>query len=150
GTRQRYARAAGLFYLLVLAFDIAGLVLTSSIAGGSSFAQKAANVAGSESLYRLGVCLALLGSLSPILLAIGLYVTVKPADGNLAMTALLFRSAEAAIGAVGVAGSFAVLQTYLEAVHATAFTAHQPDALIALAPVGASVPVAAILVSVGA
>jgi len=148
-TQQSYARAAGLFYLLVLAFDIAGLVLTSSIAGGGSFGQTAANVARSESLYRLGLSLALLGSLSTILLAIGLYVTVKPADANLAMTALLFRSAEAAIGAVGIVGSFAVLQIYLDSAHATAFTADQLHTLITLDPLGASTQVAAIFFCVG-
>ena len=76
-------------------------------------------------------------------------MTVKPADGNLAMTALLFRSAEAAIGAVGIVGSFAVLQIYLESAHATAFTADQLHALITLDPVGASTQVAAIFFCVG-
>jgi hypothetical protein len=41
----------------------------------------------SEQLYRIGLCCSLVGNLSTILLAIGLYVTVKPVEGNLAMMA---------------------------------------------------------------
>src|SRR6266581_4237702 len=103
-SQRAYARAAGLFYLLVLAFDIAGLVITSSIEGGGGFAASAGRVGASEVVYRLGLCLSLLGSMSTIPLAIGLYVTLKSVDGNLALTALLFRSAEAVIGAVGIVG----------------------------------------------
>ena len=117
-TQRAYARAAGLFYLLVLAFDIAGLVITSSIEGGGGFAASAGRVGASEVVYRLGLCLSLLGSMSTIPLAIGLYVTLKSVDGNLALTALLFRSAEAVIGAVGIVGAFAILQIYLAANHA--------------------------------
>ena len=111
--RTTYARVAGLFYLLVLAFDIAGLVLTSSIAGGAGFAATAHNVAASETLYRVGLCLALLGSLATIPLAVGLYVTLRPANPALATLALVFRSAEATIGGVGIVGSFAILDAYL-------------------------------------
>ena len=111
--RATYARVAGLFYLLVLAFDIAGLALTSTIQGGGGFAGVAHNVAASETLYRLGLCLALLGSLSTIPLAVGLYVTLRPADPALATLGLVFRSAEAAIGGVGIVGSFAILEAYL-------------------------------------
>src|SRR6266705_6351803 len=114
-SQRTYARAAGLFYLLVLAFDIAGLAITSSIGGGGDFGQTARNIVASQGLYRLGLCLALIGSMSTIPLAIGLYVTLKSVDGNLALTALLFRSAEAVIGAVGIVGAFAILQIYLAA-----------------------------------
>src|SRR5205814_4051964 len=133
-TQRAYARAAWLFYLLVLAFDIAGLVITSSIEGGGSFAASASRVGASEVAYRLGLCLSLLGSMSTIPLAMGLYVTLKPVDGNLALTALLFRSAEAVIGAVGIVGAFAILKIYLAANHASAFDPNQLHALTALHP----------------
>ena len=71
----------------------------------------------------------LLGTLSTVLLAIGLYVTLKPVDRNLAMTALLFRLAESVIGGVAIVFSFANLQIYLEANHASAFDAGQLSAL---------------------
>jgi len=148
-TQRAYARAAGLFYLLVLALDIAGLVITSLIEGSGGFTHVAANVAGSQSLYRAGLCLSLLGSMATIGLAIGLYVTLKPVDGNLAMTALLFRLAEAGIGAVGIAGAFAILEIYLRAGQATAFNVDQLHELIQLDPLGATTSVAAIFFCTG-
>jgi Domain of unknown function (DUF4386) len=148
-TQRAYARMAGLFYLLVLVFDIAGLVITSTIAGGDGFAGAARNVSVSEGLYRIGLCLALLGSLSTIPLALGLYAALKPADGNLALMALLFRSAEATIGGVGIVGSFAVLQIYLAAQSPDALNAGQLQALSVLDPLGASSQVAAIFFSTG-
>src|SRR6266705_2172361 len=148
-SQRTYARAAGLFYLLVLAFDIAGLVITSSIEGGGDFGQTARNIVASQGLYRLGLCLALTGTISTITLAIGLYVTLKPVDGSLAMAALLFRTAEAAVGAVGIVGAFAVLQIYLEASHTVAFDAEQLRALIVVHPLGASTTIAAIFFSTG-
>ena len=148
-SQRAYARAAGLFYLLVLAFDISGLVITSSIEGGGGFGQTVRDVVASQGLYRLGLCLALIGSISTILLAIGLYVTLKPVDGNLAMTALLFRTAEAVVGAVGIVGAFAVLQIYLEASHTGAFNPDQLRDLIVMHPLGASTTIAAIFFSTG-
>ena len=148
-TQRAYARAAGLFYLLVLALDIAGLVITSSIEGGGGFAATAGRVGASELVYRVGLCLSLLGSMSTIALAIGLYVTLKPVDGNLALTALLFRSAEAVIGAVGIVGAFATLQIYLAANHAAAFDANQLHALTVLHPLAVSTDVAAIFFCTG-
>ena len=148
-SQRAYARAAGLFYLVVLAFDIAGLVITSSIEGGGDFGLTARNIVASQGLYRLGLCLGLIGSMATIGLAIGLYVTLKPVDRNLAMTALLFRTSEAAIGAVGIVGAFAVLQIYLQASHAAPFDADQLRALIVMHPLGAATNVAAIFFCTG-
>jgi len=147
--QRAYARAAGLFYLLVLAFDIAGLIITSSIEGGGGFADAARHVGASEGLYRLGLSLSLLGSLSTIPLGLCLYVTVKPVDGNLALMALLFRSAEAAVGAIGIVGAFGLLQLYLAANHPGPLDSGQLRALMALDPLGMSTEVAAIFFSTG-
>ena len=107
------------------AFDITGLVILSRISGSGTFLDTAHNIAASETLYRIGLLCGLLGTLSTVLLAIGLYATLKPVDGNLAMTALLFRLAESVIGGVAIVFSFANLQIYLEANHASAFDAGQ-------------------------
>ena len=148
-TQRAYARVAGLFYLLVLALDIAGLVITSSIAGGGDFGQTARNIVASQGLYRLGLGLGLIGSMSTIPLAIGLYVTLRPVDGNLAITALLFRTVEAAVGAVGIVGAFAVLQIYLQAGQTAAFGTDQLRALIGMHPLGTTTDVAAIFFCTG-
>jgi len=128
GSQSSYARFAGLMYLFS-AFDITGVVILSRIRGGGTFLAAAHSIAESETLYRIGLFCGLVGTLSTVLLAIGLYVTLKPVDGNLAMTALLFRLAESVLGAVAIVFSFASLQIYLEANHASAFNAGQLGAL---------------------
>lgn len=144
-----YARLAGLMYLVVLAFDIAGLVIGAGVTGGAGFADAAQRVAASETLFRISLVLALGGSMSTVLLAIGLYVTVRPIDGNLALTALLFRSAEAAIGGMAIVGAFSGLQIYLQAGRAGAFDAAQLGALASLTSPGEGTAVPALLFCVG-
>jgi hypothetical protein len=128
-TQRAYARLAGLMYLVVLAFDIVGVVIVSSAAGSGAFVEVSRRIVASETLYRFGLCCGLVGSLSTILLAIGLYVAVKPAGENLALLALLFRVAEAAIGGTAAMLAFTALQINLAANHAGAFTVNQLGAL---------------------
>lgn len=148
-SQRAYARFAGFMYLFVLGVDIAGVVITSTIGGNAGFVETSHRIMASETLYRIGLSCALVGSLSTILLAIGLYVAVKPVDANLALTALLFRVVEAATGAMGIVSAFAVLQTYLVANHANAFDANQLGALVDLGSRGVGTDVAAIFFSVG-
>jgi hypothetical protein len=147
-TQRAYARFAGLMYFVVLAFDIAGALIVSSIAGNGNFVETSHRIMASETLYRIGLCCSLVGSLSTILLAIGLYSAVKPVDGNLAMMALLFRVAEAAIGGVGIIIAFSVLQIHLAANHANAFDANQLGALAVLSS-GVGTEVSALFFSLG-
>jgi len=125
-SQRAYARLAGLMFLVVLGFDIGGLAIASAIHGGGSFLDASRNIAAWEPLYRIGLLFGLAGSLATILLAVALYVTLKPVDGNLALTALLFRVVEAA--GIGNAG-FATLQIYLAANHDNAFSSSQLSAL---------------------
>ena len=113
-TRQAYAHMAGLTYILVLVFDITGLVITSAIAGGGSFTDQSRRIAEWETLYRIGILCGLVGSLSTILLAVSLYVVLKPIDINLALMGLLFRVVES-VGGAGIAFGFTSLQVHLDA-----------------------------------
>ncbi|HSS92431.1 MAG TPA: DUF4386 domain-containing protein [Candidatus Dormibacteraeota bacterium] len=156
GTAQlAYARFAGLMYLIVDGLDIGSVLIINRVRGGGDFLATAHNIAASETLYRFGICCGLLGWLSTILLAIGLYVTVKPVNDNLALTALLFRLAESTIGGVGAVFSFATLQTYLQASRTTAFDPNQLAALadissrLSTVPTGVATVVANIFFAVG-
>ena len=146
-SQRAYARFAGFMYLVVLVVDVGGLLITSVIAGHGSFVDSSHRIMASELLYRVGLGFGLVGSLSTILLAVGLYVAVKPVDSNLALTALLFRVAEAVTGAVGIIFGFASLQIYLAANHANGFDANQLGALVDLFPGGTEV--SAIFFSLG-
>jgi hypothetical protein len=119
-----YARLAGVMYFFT-AFDLTGVVIISRITGAGTFLATAHTIAASETLYRIGIFFGLIGDLSTILLAIALYAILKPVDGILAMTALLFRVAESAIGGVVVVLGFANLQIYLDANSASALSANQ-------------------------
>jgi len=119
-----YARLAGVMYFFT-AFDLTGVVIISRITGTGTFLATAHSIAASETLYRIGILFGLIGDLSTILLAIALYAILKPVDGILAMTALLFRLAESAIGGVVVVLGFADLQIYLDANSASALSANQ-------------------------
>jgi Domain of unknown function (DUF4386) len=107
-SQKTYARLAGVMYFFTV-FDITGVIIVSHISGKGSFLNTAHSIAAWETLYRIGLILGLIGTMSTILLAIGLYVTLKPVSLGLAMTALLFRLAESTIGGVVVALSFVVL-----------------------------------------
>ncbi|HEV2034986.1 MAG TPA: DUF4386 domain-containing protein [Candidatus Dormibacteraeota bacterium] len=144
--QRAYARLAGLMYLAVLALDIAGVAITSAVHGNGSFLDASHRIAASETLYRVGLLCGVAGSLSTIVLAVGLYVTLKPVDGNLALTAMLFRLVEAA--SIGTAG-FGTLQIYLAANHANVFSTNQLGALVDLTSAGSGTYVGAIFFCVG-
>jgi hypothetical protein len=110
-------------------FDVTGVVIVARITGSGNFLDTAHSVAASETLYRIGLLCGLVGTMSTILLAIGLYITLKPVDGNLAIIALLFRLAESVIGGVVIVLGFATLQIYLDANHAAASDANQLSTL---------------------
>jgi hypothetical protein len=101
-------------------FDVSGVLIIARVSGSGNFLATAHAVAASETLYRIGLVLGLIGTLSTILLAVGLYVALRPIDGNLAIAALVFRLAESAIGGVVIVFGFLTLQIYLEAVRAGA------------------------------
>ena len=154
-SQQAYARFAGVMYLLVDALDIGGVVILARVSGSGGFLAISHSIAASETLYRVGICCGLVGILSTILLAAGLYVTVKPVDANLAMTALLFRLAESAIAGMAIVLAFATLQIYLDANRTNAFDANQLavmadlSSLLSLAPTGVATVVSVIFFSVG-
>src|SRR5438309_3097703 len=154
-SQQAYARFAGIMYLLVDAFDIAGVVILARVSGTGGFLASSHSILASETLYRIGICSGLVGILLTILLAVGLYVAVKPVDPNLAMTALLFRLAESAIAGMAIVLAFATLQIYLEANRTSAFDTNQLAALadlssrISVAPTGVATIVSVIFFSVG-
>lgn len=148
-TQRVYARLAGLMYLVVLASSIAGLIVTSSVGTGSGFAERSAQIVASESLFRVGLVLALVGSLATVLLAVALYVTVRPVDRNLALVGLLFRVCESAIGATGLALSFGILQLRAATAAEAGFTAGEWQALFDVLNGTATTEVAAIFFSLG-
>lgn len=105
-----YARVAGVAYLVIMgvAMLYGGLVESKLIVSGNDVAT-ANNILVHQSLFRLGIVLVLMIYVSVVVASWALYVILRTVDENLALLALLFRSAEAIVGGATVLTSFATL-----------------------------------------
>src|SRR5215469_10041453 len=88
--QRTYARLAGFLFLAVIALALAGGSILSHVAGGGTFAERAARIGASEHLYRLGLSMILIVSLGSVLLAFSLYATLRPVNRLLAQLAMIF------------------------------------------------------------
>ena len=147
--QRTYARIAGVMFFVVLAVYIAGLTIASAVAGDGSFAERAEKIIAAEPLYRLGLLLSLAGPILTLLLAVALYVAVRPVDRNLALAALLFRTSEAVIGAIGMVLAFAVLEITLGVREASAFDGAELATLTSLLSGAPSAEITALFFSLG-
>ena len=111
-TQRRFARIAGFMYLWLIVTDMAGLLIISHILGSGSFAEKAERAAASPHLYGFALSSELIESLSVVLLAFALYVTLKPVDKLLAQIALYWKLGESFIGGAMMIFSFQMLRLY--------------------------------------
>ena len=111
-TQRAYARLAGFLFLWLIATGLTEAITLSRIVGSGTFVERATRVAASERLYRAALCSGLIETLSVLVLAFALYVTLKPVDRFLAQMAMYWRFLEGFIGAVGVIFAFARLGAY--------------------------------------
>jgi hypothetical protein len=111
-TQRTYARIAGFVYLWLIITDGAGLLTISHIVGSGTFAETAKRVVASEHLYRVALSSELIESLSVVLLAFALYVTLKPVNKLLARIAMYWKLGESFIGGVMIIFSFLTLHLY--------------------------------------
>ena len=111
-TQRIYARVAGFLFLWLIITGLAGTIIISHIVGSGTFAETAKRVVASEHLYRVALCSELIETLSAVLLAFALYVTLTPVDKLLAQIAMYWRLGEAFIGGAGMIVSFVRLRLY--------------------------------------
>jgi hypothetical protein len=88
--QRTYARLAGFLFLAVIALALAGGSILSHVAGSGTFAERAARIAASERLYRVGLSMILTVSLGSALLAFSLYATLRTVNSLLAQLAMIF------------------------------------------------------------
>jgi len=131
-TQRLCARVAGFLFLWLILTGLAGSLTTSHIVGSGTFAETARRVAASEHLYRLALCSELIETLSVVLLAFALYITLKPVDKLLAQTAMYWRLGESFIGGVGMIFGFVRLRLYTSPQSIAALGADQSQALVGL------------------
>jgi len=94
---QKYARTAGIMYLLVILIYMTGEFITSEIIDSESFIERAKQATDSENLYRFGLSLKLLSSVLTVILAFSLYKTIAPYNNGLSKMAFYWRLGESII-----------------------------------------------------
>jgi len=105
-----YARVAGVAYLVIAVSGVLyGALIESKLIVSGNDAATAANIIAHESLFRVGIVLVLIIYVSVVVASWALYVILRTVHKDLALLALLFRSAEATVGAATVLTSFAVI-----------------------------------------
>jgi len=105
-----YARVAGAAYLVITIVALLyGILVESKLVVSGNDAATATNILANESLFRTGIVLVLIIYVSVVVASWALYVILRTVHKNLALLALLLRSAEAIVGAATVLLSFAVL-----------------------------------------
>ena len=126
-----YERLAGAAYLVIIVVAVlyGGLVESKLVVSGDD-AATAANIIAQPGLFRVGIILMLVIYTAVIIASWALYVLLKVVDANLALLGLLFRSAEAVLGAATVLPGFVALHLLTDSAPGNAFEPQQVQALV--------------------
>ncbi len=132
-TQMKAARIAGAAYFLIIASSILSLIVgPSRLVVEGQVAQTYRNIAANELLFRGGVLYDLAMYASVVVLAVALYVVLKPVNENLALVALLWRLGEAILGCLSVLVNLVVLLVVGEEDFLSAFAPEQLQAAVGL------------------
>ncbi len=150
-TQRIYARVAGFLLLWLIITGLAGAFTISHIVGSGTFAETAKRVVASERLYRVALASELIETLSTVLLAFALYVTLKPVDKLLAQFAMYCRLGETSIGGVAMIFAYVKLRLYTAPQSSGALGVDPSEALVDLTRNAglAAYNIAAIFFSIG-
>ena len=128
--QRKAARIAGFMFLFVLIDVMLNWFLYSKLIVPENVIATANNIMTNELLFRIGMTNELLLSVGAIVLALALYITLKPVNTNLALLALSWKLAEAVIMAVIALFNFISLQIILGTAYLTVFEPQQLQALV--------------------
>jgi hypothetical protein len=127
---QRYARAGGVLYLIIIAAGIFGeLLVRSKLVIPGDAAATAHQIIASSHLYRGAIAGDLLMHICDIPLMLIFYFLLKPVSRPLSLLALFFNIAQTAILAINKLTLIAVLSLLESSVYGKAFDPHQIQAL---------------------
>ena len=115
---HKAAKLAGFLFLWLIITGLTDIIITSFIEGSGTFLEKAKRIADAEHLYRFGLCIGLIETMSATLLGFTLYTALKSFNKPLAKLAMYWRFGESFIGGVSMVFAFAKLNTYLAAASA--------------------------------
>ena len=129
-----YARIAGVLYLVItVAAIFAHMVIPEQFIVSGDAAATAANIAANETAFRLGaVGSELIILLSEIVLAVVLYVLLKPVNKTLSLVAAVSRLAMTTIHGLNLLNYYFVFQLLNGAEFTAVFSPDQVNALVTL------------------
>jgi hypothetical protein len=105
-----HARVAGFAYIVITFTGVLyGALVESKLVVSGNHAATADNIIAHQSLFRIGIVAVLIIYVSVVVASWALYLILRTVREDLALLALLFRLAEAIVGAATVLISFAVL-----------------------------------------
>jgi hypothetical protein len=132
-SQRKAARVAGFTLLsLLAAAGFAEFYVRFNLIVYGDAAGTALRIMGSERLFRLGIASDLIASAGDVVLAMSLYVLLKPVNRSLALLAAFWRLAEASILAVTTVSSFVVLRLLSGADYLNVFQTDQLQGLARL------------------
>ncbi len=132
-SQQKAAKIAGFMYLIIIITSILSMIfIDSKLTVEGDVAATVHNIMANESLFRIQAAYDLIMFASVVILALALYITLKPVSRNLALLALFWRLGEAILGGVTVLSSLIVLLLIKGGGFSTAFGPEQLQALAGL------------------
>lgn len=130
---QTYARIGGVLYLIIIvAGGFAELFVRSKLIVSADATATANNIMASELLWRIAFAGELVMLVCDVVVALILYVLLRPTDKNLALLAAFFRLMHVAIYGITGISNVAALHLLGGADYLTAFQPHQLRALALL------------------
>ena len=124
------AKVVGFIYLVAMATSIfAELYARAPLIVRGDAMQTAINIAASERLFRIGSVIHLITFASDAVLAVALYVVLRPINRNVALLAAFWRLTDCSILAVNMLNDFAVLRLLSGADYLRAFDTKQLQTL---------------------
>jgi len=123
---QKAAKIAGFMFLFsFIAPTLNWVLVLSRLIVANNVSATGRNIIANQLQFRLGITIELIMSAGLIVLGLALYAILKRANRNLALLALLWKLAEAAIAAAIVLVSFIALQVLTGEAQVTGFTPEQ-------------------------
>ncbi len=126
------ARVAGFMFIFIIVVYVTGMFIQGDFFVAGNAAETAKNIMASETLFRFALTLELIAGLCVIILAVSLYLLLKPINKNLALIALLWRVCETVIASMTMKGNFYALSLLSGADYLTVFETEQLYALMSL------------------
>jgi hypothetical protein len=133
GSPVRYARVAGLGYLIIIVTGIfAEFFVRSGLIVPGDAASTVNNIVASESLFRTGMASELIMLTCDVVVAWALYVLFKEVSRSLVLLAAFFRLAHAAVVGASLLNTYVPLLLLGDTAYRTAFEAEQLQAQVQL------------------